>query len=79
MLKSINIPATVTSLGSRFIANCTELTQIYLNWTTSGKIITYNHNWFSASINANLKFKVPSGKTSLYTNKGYPSDKVVAQ
>lgn len=74
-LISINIPNTVTIIGSHCFEKCTNLTEIILNWTSSDKIITYNSNWIT-NANVQLKFIIPSGTTSLYTAKGYPSNKL---
>ncbi len=76
-LTSITLPSTVTSIGNYVFINDTSLTNVNLSWTTSGSIVTYNSNWITDA-NAYLKFYVPSGKKSLYTNKSYPSNNVVA-
>ena len=75
-LTSITLPDSVTSLGEGCFSRCTRLTNIQLNWNTTTEIITYNSTWiYEAS--ANVKFSIPNSTTSLYTAKGYPSDKLV--
>ena len=75
-LTNITIPNSVTSLGNYCFRGCVGLTSIELNWTSSNNIITYNSNWITTT-NHTLKFSIPNGTTSLYTAKGYPSDKLV--
>ena len=75
-LASITIPNSVTSLGTYCFYNCTGLTSITLNWSTNDEIITYNQDWIK-NASSNLLFYIPNGTTSLYTAKGYPSDKLL--
>lgn len=74
-LTNITIPSSVTSLGDYCFYECTSLTNVILNWTSSDKIVTYKSNWI-ANTNTQLKFIIPSDTTSLYTDKGYPSNKL---
>ena len=74
-LTNITIPSSITSLGGSCFSGCTSLTNVILNWTSSDKIVTYKSNWI-ANTNTQLKFIIPSGTTSLYTAKGYPSNKL---
>ena len=74
-LTSIEIPNNVTSLGSSCFERCTGLTLIGLNWT-GNNILTYKSSWIS-NTSSSLKFSIPNGTTSLYTAKGYPSNRLV--
>ena len=75
-LTSITLSDGVTSLGEYCFRDCTGLTSIRLNWSSSTNIITHRFSWtYQAS--ASLKFSIPNGTTSLYTAKGYPSDKLI--
>ena len=75
-LTSITISDSVTSLGDYCFAMCTGLTSIILEWDTSTEILSYKSSWVYAT-NPNLKLSIPPNTTSLYTAKGYPSDKLV--
>lgn len=75
-LTSINIPSTVTSIGLGCFRTGATLTQIYLNWSNPSEIITYDSSWTTEN-SSNLKYYIPTGTTSAYTSKGYPSDKLV--
>lgn len=74
-LTSINIPNTVTSIGTYCFSICANLTSIRLNWTGTD-ILTYKSGWILDS-NSTLKFSIPLGTTTEYTNKSYPSKKLV--
>lgn len=74
-LSTINIPNSVTSMGI-WIFNHSPLTNITLNWSSADDIITYDYTWI-ISTPSSLKFHIPSGTTSLYTVKGYPSSILV--
>ncbi len=73
-LNSISIPSSVTFIGLWAFQNCSELETIVCNWESNP--VAYQSDWL---INANqgLKFNIPHGKTSVYVNAGYPSDKLV--
>ena len=75
-LTSITIPNNVTSIGGSCFYHCSNLTSIILNWDTNDEIITYQYGWTSFTP-SNLLFYIPNGTTSLYTAKGYPSDKLI--
>lgn len=73
---NLNIPSSVTSIGF-YCFNGTSMDYITLNWTTSSAIVSYSSLWnYSPGWGSSFKFKIPSGTTSLYTAKGYPSDKL---
>ena len=74
-LTSITIPNSVTSIEGYCFSNCTSLAYIYLNWTST-EIITYNNTWIG-NTSSNLLFHIPNSTTSLYTAKGYPSNKLL--
>lgn len=80
-IASINIPDSITSIGAYSFYDCPNLISINLNWTSSTDILAYNSNWLlmisSDTINPNLKFIIPAGTTSLYIDKGYPSDRLM--
>ena len=75
-LTNIIIPSSVTSIGDNCFSGCTGLTRIYLKWTNSNTILTYDNTWLK-NVNSNCKLVIPAGTTSLYTAKGYPSDKLI--
>lgn len=75
-LTSVVIPNSVTNLSHYCFNLCRGLTNIQLNWTSSADIITYNSNWIS-NTNSSLVFSIPYGTTSLYSAKGYPTEKLV--
>ena len=75
-LTSIIISDSVTSFGDYCFYGCSNIISINLNWDTSNKILTYNSDWIYRA-NSNLKFIIPNGTTSLYTAKGYPSNKLI--
>lgn len=75
-LTSISIPNSVTSIGGYCFYSCTRLTNIKLNWTTTNEIVSYSSGWIGGA-NADLKFTIPAGTTSMYVAKGYPSSKLV--
>jgi hypothetical protein len=75
-LTSITIPYNVTSIGSRCFYGCTGLTEIVLEWDSASEIVSYLSNWIDGASSFN-HFLIPTGTTSLYTAKGYPSNKLV--
>ena len=75
-LTNISIPEGVTSLGNYCFRDCTGLTSIICNWSEAMDIVTYQSNWIYGA-NSGLKFSIPNSTTSLYTSKGYPSNKLV--
>ena len=75
-LESVTIPNSVTSIEGYCFYYCTSLTSILLNWNTANSILNYTSNWIEGTPN-NLKFSIPQDTTSLYTAKGYPSDRLV--
>ena len=75
-LTNIDIPLSVRSIGDYCFNRCSNLISINLNWESSDSILAYNSEWITYA-NSNLKFYIPPGTTSLYTAKGYPSDKLV--
>ena len=66
------------SLVCRPFYDCDNLEEIILNWDTSNEIIEYDSNWIKKTgggILTNFNyFIIPSGTTSLYIAKGYPSN-----
>lgn len=70
-LTSLTIPASVSSIGSDCLYNASNLTTLYLYWTDSDAIITYDtSDWlYGASVTS---FSIPNGTTSKYRNKSYP-------
>lgn len=73
-LTSINIPSTVTEIGNFAFMYCMALTTVSFNWESSEDIIPYSVRPYD-QINAN--FSIPTGTTSLYEAKGYPSNKLI--
>ena len=73
-LTSIRIPNSVTNIGSYCFSDCNSLTKIFLEWSSSTDIITYNQYWISNASSTDLI--IPMGTTSLYTAKGYPSNRL---
>jgi len=54
--------------------SCYALTNIKLNFKTPINILAYDSSWIIET--NNLKFSIPNGTTSLYTDKGYPLEKL---
>ena len=73
-LTSIVIPNTVIFMGEYCFVSCYALTNIKLNFKTSINILAYDSSWIIET--NNLKFSIPNGTTSLYTDKGYPLEKL---
>lgn len=73
-LTSIVIPNTVTFIGEYCFVACYALTNIKLNFKTSINILAYDSSWIIET--NNLKFSIPNDTTSLYTDKGYPLEKL---
>lgn len=77
-LKHISIPNSVTTMDERIFAYC-DLDYIIFNWTSSEDILTYAtsyDNWFKSG-NKNMRIIIPPNTISLYTAKGYPSEKLI--
>ena len=74
-LTTITIPNTVTSIASYSFSKCSHLTEIVLEWTESSQIIQYDSSWVRESWRFE-HFIIPTGTTSLYEAKGYPSIKL---
>lgn len=72
-LTSIEIPDSVASIGTGCFYSCTSLTSLVCNWTSNPP--SYNSTWI-ANANSSLKFNIPYGTTSIYTDAGYPLDKL---
>ena len=73
-LTEITIPKSVTSIGVSFCGG-TPIENINLLWDTSESIIEYDMLIFDSTI-GDYTFTIPTGTTSLYEAKGYPSDKL---
>ena len=73
-LTEITIPSSVTSIGDNCFPN-TPLDNINFLWDTSENIISYDSNVYVFPI-TDYKFTIPTGTTSLYEAKGYPTDKL---
>ena len=73
-LTSVTIPNSVTSLGDGCFYGCTSLNTYQLYWT-GNNIITYNTD--NMPNQGSTKFYIPKGQKTNYTNKGYPSAKLV--
>ena len=74
-ITEIDIPTSVSTMGNKIFANCTQLTSITLNWTKAEDIITYNSTWTQGILIPPM-FTVPTGTTQLYIDKGYSSAQV---
>ena len=73
-LTEITIPSSVTSIGDNCFAN-TPLDNINFLWDTSENIVSYDSNVYVYLI-TDYTFTIPTGTTSLYEAKGYPSSKL---
>lgn len=74
-LTSIIIPNSVTDIKNCCFKSCTNLTSIRLSWKGTN-ILTYEPKWI-VNTSSTLKFSIPLGTTTEYTNKSYPFDKLV--
>lgn len=74
-ITEIDIPKSVSTMGNKIFAYCTQLTSITLNWTKAEDIITYNSTW-TQGISTPPIFTVPTGTRQLYIDKGYPTSKL---
>ena len=77
--ESINIPNTVTTIGDYCFGRPNDLPflkEIILNWDDSSDIVYYNSTWIYG-VDGFEHFLIPQGTASLYTAKGYPSNKLV--
>lgn len=73
-LTEITIPKSVTSIDEAFCGG-SPIENINLLWNTSESIIEYDMHIFGY-INTDYTFTIPTGTTSLYEAKGYPTDKL---
>lgn len=71
-LTSINIPSSVQTIGENCF-NVNNLSEIHFNWDSSN-IVEYSN--ISMAFNPTQKFIIPTGTTSLYEAKGYPSEQL---
>lgn len=72
-LTEITIPSSVTSIGDRCF-NLSSFENFNLLWDTSETIIQYDSGVYNML--GNYVFTIPTGTTSLYEAKGYPSNKL---
>ena len=72
-LTSITIPDSVTSIGYSCFYGCTSLVDYELYWETQP--VTYNSK--NMPVNTGTVFTIPYGTTSIYTDAGYPSERLV--
>lgn len=72
-LTSIIIPDSVTDLRSYCFYECSSLIDYELYWKTQP--VTYDSE--KMPVNNGTVFTIPQGTTSIYTNAGYPSDRLV--
>ena len=74
-LTSVNIPSSVTSIGNGCFRGDDNLINYELNWEDFSAIIPYAST--TMQNNTNTIFTIPTGQTSNYVEKRYPSDKLV--
>ena len=74
LLTSIDIPSSVTSIGDNCFSSANKLSDIILNWDSSN-IIEYSQ--IQNSFNPSQAYFIPTGTTSLYEAKGYPSKRLI--
>lgn len=74
-LTEITVPKSVISIESGFCGG-TPIENINLLWDTSESIIEYDSAIYGYILTNNYTFTIPTGTTSLYEAKGYPSDKL---
>ena len=72
-LTSVTISDSVTSLGNQCFAGCSGLIDYELYWETQP--IQYNSQ--KMPVNTGTVFTIPYGTIGIYTNAGYPLDKLV--
>jgi len=73
-LTSVTIPDSVTSLGEECFYRCSSLIDYQLYWA-GNSIITYDSE--KMPNNTNTIYIIPQGEINNYTNKGYPTAKLV--
>ena len=73
-LTEITIPKSVTSIGEACFGG-TPMESINFLWDTSENIISYDSEVYVHLI-TDYTFTIPTGTTSLYEAKGYPSNKL---
>lgn len=73
-LTEITIPKSVTSIGEACFGG-TPMESINFLWDTSEDIISYDSEVYVHLI-TDYTFTIPTGTTSLYEAKGYPTDKL---
>lgn len=71
-IEFINIPSSVTSIGKGCFANCNNLNEITLNWESN--IVGFDSA--QPYFNITQILSIPTGTTSLYEAKGYPSEQL---
>ena len=75
-LTSINLPKELANIGVSVFQGCINLNTIILNWTDSVPI-SYTKLMYGSPSTISPTFSIPYGTTSLYENKGYPTEKLV--
>ncbi|CAH8281445.1 putative secreted protein (Por secretion system target) [Mariniflexile fucanivorans] len=66
VIPSIDIPATVTSIGNNAFQDCTSLTGIQVNWDTAGAIPVIDTSVFTNLTVSGITLYVPTGSSALY-------------
>ncbi|WP_372752091.1 leucine-rich repeat protein [Mariniflexile sp.] len=66
VIPSINIPATVTSIGGAAFRDCASLTEVQVNWTVANEIPVIDANVFENLTLSGIKLYVPTGTSNLY-------------
>ena len=70
-LIGVELPASITSIGTSSFDGCNNLNIIVLNWTESTSIITFNSNWVGN--NTSIRYIIPDDTLNSYLSKSYPN------
>ena len=72
-LTSVTIPSSVTSIGQYAFRDCNNLTDIYVSWTETAKIPTWN-NLTNKTPQSDITLHVPCGSADIYEAKANWTD-----
>lgn len=80
-LISVDVPASVTSIGKIFLGRCHNLTSVQLNWTDLSTVSIASDNFFRDVVLDNITLYVPVNKKATYEGHAlwgkFPSENIV--